>query len=206
MSTPDGGKEISLAIRIDTARHAQLTWIAELRGSNLKQECFKAADAYIEAAKQDPDLMAGASAARAAIEEEARARQAAIDNLFIASPPPPGQDEPDVTETETDARVVHVGADSGLGPGYRGVLLTAVDSWPQGLMSSGCGDPRQNRSCSGDGRAQSEPARGRVGEAVVGQADALVYLEQAVDGEHGAGGCFLLEVIDAAVADGVFGE
>ncbi|PFW99834.1 hypothetical protein CJ469_04868 [Nocardia farcinica] len=89
MSTPDGGKEITLAIRIDTTRHAQLTWIAELRGSNLKQECFKAVDAYIEAAKQDPDLMARANAARAAIEEEARARQAAIDNLFIASPPPP---------------------------------------------------------------------------------------------------------------------
>ncbi|MBF6474956.1 MULTISPECIES: hypothetical protein [Nocardia] len=103
MSTPEGGKEITLAIRIDTARHAQLTWIAELRGSNLKQECFKAVDAYIEAAKQDPDLMARANAARAAIEEEARARQAAIDNLFIASPPPPpAQDEPDVTEAETD--------------------------------------------------------------------------------------------------------
>ncbi|NKY25519.1 hypothetical protein [Nocardia gamkensis] len=104
MSTPDGGKEITPAIRIDTARHAQLTWIAELRGSTLKQECFKAVDAYIEAAKQDPDLMARANAARAAIEKEVRARQAAIDNLFIASPPPPpAQDEPDVTETDTDS-------------------------------------------------------------------------------------------------------
>ncbi|CRY82463.1 hypothetical protein SAMN05421776_1327 [Nocardia farcinica] len=111
MSTPDGGKEITLAIRIDTARHAQLTWIAELRGSNLKQECFKAVDAYIEAAKQDPDLMARANAARAAIEEEACARQAAIDNLFIASPPPPpAQDEPDVTEAETDGARRHADA------------------------------------------------------------------------------------------------
>ncbi|MGK8522107.1 hypothetical protein ACRS6B_11400 [Nocardia asteroides] len=95
MSTPDGGKEITLAIRIDTARHAQLAWIAELRGSNLKQECFKAVDAYIEAAKQ---VMARANAARAA-----RARQAAINNLFIASPPLPARDEPDVTETDTDS-------------------------------------------------------------------------------------------------------
>ncbi|MGX1770844.1 hypothetical protein ACWIGW_01930 [Nocardia brasiliensis] len=87
------GKEITLAIRIDTARHAQLTWIAALRGSNLKQECFKAVDAYIEAAKQDPDLMARANAARAAIEEEARARQAAIDNLFTGTPPPPLEQE-----------------------------------------------------------------------------------------------------------------
>ncbi|WP_433194344.1 hypothetical protein ACQP1G_37145 [Nocardia sp. CA-107356] len=94
-------KEITLAIRIDTARHAQLTWIAELRGSSLKAECFKAVDAHIEAAKNDPDLMARANAARAAIEEEARARQAAIDNLFTeTSPPPPTQDESDGAEEE----------------------------------------------------------------------------------------------------------
>ncbi|WP_433207488.1 hypothetical protein ACQP1G_22085 [Nocardia sp. CA-107356] len=101
MSTPEGsGKEITLAIRIDTARHAQLTWIAELRGTSLKAECFKAVDAYIEAAKNDPELMARANAARAAIEEEARARQAAIDNLFMATPPPPPQQE---EESEADA-------------------------------------------------------------------------------------------------------
>ncbi|CAM4361717.1 hypothetical protein NONI108955_22640 [Nocardia ninae] len=97
MSTPEG-KEITLAIRIDTARHAQLTWIAELRRTSLKAECFKAVDAYIEAAKQDPELMARANAARAAIEEEARARQAAIDNLFTATPPPPPEQE-DASET-----------------------------------------------------------------------------------------------------------
>lgn len=102
MSTPEGGKEITLAIRIDTARHAQLTWIAELRGSSLKAECFQAVDAYIEAAKQDPDLMARANAARAAIEEEARARQAAIDNLFTATPPPPPEQE---EESGTEAAV-----------------------------------------------------------------------------------------------------
>ncbi|MFE3280045.1 hypothetical protein [Nocardia sp. NPDC059239] len=94
-------KEVTLAIRIDTARHAQLTWIAELRGSSLKAECFKAVDAYIEEAKNDPDLMARANAARAAIEEEARARQAAIDNLFTeTSVPPPAQDEPGISEEE----------------------------------------------------------------------------------------------------------
>ncbi|MGV9676428.1 hypothetical protein ACWDSJ_14215 [Nocardia sp. NPDC003482] len=95
---PDpSSKEITLAIRIDTARHAQLTWIAELRGSSLKAECFNAVDAYIEAAKNDPDLMTRANAARAAIEEEARARQAAIDNLFTATPPPPPVQEPDAS-------------------------------------------------------------------------------------------------------------
>ncbi|MFG1797780.1 hypothetical protein [Nocardia sp. NPDC049149] len=65
MSTPEGsGKEITLAIRIDTARHAQLTWIAELRDTSLKAECSRAVDAYIEAAKQDPKLMAKATAVR----------------------------------------------------------------------------------------------------------------------------------------------
>ncbi|WP_280450686.1 hypothetical protein [Nocardia cyriacigeorgica] len=99
---PDpSSKEITLAIRIDTARHAQLTWIAELRGSSLKAECFRAVDAYIEAAKQDPELMAKAEAAREAIEAEAKARQAAIDNLFtVTPPPPPAQDEPEIAEGE----------------------------------------------------------------------------------------------------------
>ena len=120
MSTPEGysGKEITLAIRIDTARHAQLTWIAELRGTSLKAECFKAVDAYIEAAKNDPDLMARANAARAAIEEEARARQAAIDNLFTATPPPPPEQE-EVSGTEaTEAEVTtdDVGATEGEPP------------------------------------------------------------------------------------------
>ncbi|WP_280442602.1 hypothetical protein [Nocardia brasiliensis] len=96
-------KEITLAIRIDTARHAQLTWIAELRGTSLKAECFKAVDAYIEAAKNDPELMAKATAAREAIEAEAKARQAAIDNLFIATQPPlpDDQDTPVVAVEET---------------------------------------------------------------------------------------------------------
>ncbi|QLY30421.1 hypothetical protein H0264_35760 [Nocardia huaxiensis] len=114
MSEPSN-REVTLAIRIDTARHTQLTWIADLRGTSLKAECFRAVDAWIEAAKQDPDLMARANAARAAIEEEARARQAAIDNLFTETPPPP-PDEEDETEgpvtegveanpTEADATV-----------------------------------------------------------------------------------------------------
>ncbi|MGV9834258.1 hypothetical protein ACWDUL_08690 [Nocardia niigatensis] len=90
-------REVTLAIRIDTARHTQLTWIAELRGTSLKAECFGAVDAWIEAAKSDPDLMARANAARAAIEEEARARQSAIDNLFTATPPPPPDDDDDET-------------------------------------------------------------------------------------------------------------
>ncbi|WP_305779073.1 hypothetical protein [Nocardia nova] len=106
MSEPSS-KEITLAIRIDTARHAQLSWIAELRGTSLKAECFNAVDAHIEAAKNDPELMAKADAARAAIEEEARARQTAIANLFTASPPPPANVEgapgPDATTETSEA-------------------------------------------------------------------------------------------------------
>ncbi len=117
MSEPSS-KEITLAIRIDTARHAQLTWIADLRGSSLKAECFRAVDAHIEAAKNDPDLMARANAARAAIEEEARARQAAIDNLFTATPPPPPDDEdedgdesPSVAVEDAEANEMEAPAD-----------------------------------------------------------------------------------------------
>ncbi|MFI9636645.1 hypothetical protein ACIHAX_28510 [Nocardia sp. NPDC051929] len=103
MSEPSN-KEVTLAIRIDTARHTQLTWIADLRKRSLKAECFAAVDAWIEAAKNDPDLMARANAARAAIEEEARTRQAAIDNLFTVAPPPPPDDQDDsATITMADA-------------------------------------------------------------------------------------------------------
>jgi hypothetical protein len=102
MSEPSH-KEVTLAIRIDTARHTQLSWIAELRRTSLKAECFAAVDAWIEAAKNDPDLMARANAARAAIEEEARTRQAAIDNLFTATPtPPPVQEEESGTDASAD--------------------------------------------------------------------------------------------------------
>lgn len=107
MSEPSS-KEITLAIWIDTARHAQLTWIAELRGSSLKAECFRAVDAYIEAPKNDPDLMARANAARAAIEEEAKARQAAIENLFTAAAPPPPDDEDDSPVVTAEAAAAEV--------------------------------------------------------------------------------------------------
>ena len=105
MSPTEGsGKEITLAIRIDTARHAQLTWIADLRDSSLKAECFKAVDAYIEAAKKDPELIAKAEAAREEIERQAKARQDAIADLFTSTPPPPPvQDEAETAEEETEA-------------------------------------------------------------------------------------------------------
>ncbi|MBF6185041.1 hypothetical protein [Nocardia farcinica] len=109
MSEPSN-KEVTLAIRIDTARHTQLSWIAELRGSSLKAECFRAVDAHIEAAKNDPDLMARANAARAAIEEEARTRQAAIENLFTATPPPPPVQE---EESGTDGSAATAEASEG---------------------------------------------------------------------------------------------
>ncbi|WP_174186428.1 hypothetical protein [Nocardia barduliensis] len=108
MSEPSN-REVTLAIRIDTARHTQLSWIAELRGSSLKAECFRAVDAHIEAAKNDPDLMARANAARAAIEEEARARQAAIENLFTETPPPPPDDQADTERPTVTAEEVTVG-------------------------------------------------------------------------------------------------
>ncbi len=120
MTTSEGsGKEITLAIRIDTARHAQLTWIAELRRTSLKAECFKAVDAYIEAAKQDPELMAKATAAREAIEAEAKARQAAIDNLFTGTPPPPLEQEEESGTDAATAEVAEEQTDGGRRPRQR---------------------------------------------------------------------------------------
>ncbi|APE33874.1 hypothetical protein BOX37_07700 [Nocardia mangyaensis] len=106
MSTPEGSssREITLAIKLDPARHAQLTWIAELRGTTLKAESFKAVDAYIEAAKQDPELIAKATAAREEIERQARERQEAIANLFTAPTPPPPIQEDETESGESEAK------------------------------------------------------------------------------------------------------
>lgn len=106
MSTPEtpSSREITLAIKLDPARHAQLTWIAELRGTSLKAESFKAVDAYIEAAKQDPALIAKATAAREEIERQARERQEAIANLFTATPSPPPAQEDESEDADVEAK------------------------------------------------------------------------------------------------------
>ncbi|MFI6169047.1 hypothetical protein ACIBCN_19875 [Nocardia sp. NPDC051052] len=93
MSEPNEaeGQEKKLAVGLNPYRHTQLTWIAQLRGSTMNAEFLKAIDAHIEAAKHDPHLIAKADEVRAAIEQDAKAKQAALANLFQASVP---ADEP----------------------------------------------------------------------------------------------------------------
>lgn len=68
----------TIAVRVQEDLHAQLSFIAQLSGSSLSEEIRTAIERRIATAQEDPDLIAKAEAARAAIEREAKARSAAI--------------------------------------------------------------------------------------------------------------------------------
>lgn len=84
MSTPDdttkGVKTLGTRLMPDT--HAQLSFIAQLRGGTITDEIQLAIASHIQAAKNDPELQARAVVAQADIEREAAARQKAIASLF----------------------------------------------------------------------------------------------------------------------------
>lgn len=89
MSTPDeptnkGGGVEKLAIRLEPEMHAQLSLIAQLRGSTITDEFRAALVAHIEAAKSAPELASKADTALADIEREAALRREAIAALFAA--------------------------------------------------------------------------------------------------------------------------
>jgi hypothetical protein len=90
MSESDGnggrGGVKTLAIRLEPDVHAQLTLIAQLRGGTITDELKAALDAHIRAAKDAPDLAAGAQDALAVVEAEAAARRSAIAKLFGSQP------------------------------------------------------------------------------------------------------------------------
>jgi hypothetical protein len=75
----------TLGIRVDNELHAKLSFITQLRDSTLQGEILEAIRSRVEAAQQDPDLIAKAAEVRAQIEAEARARQAAIAGMFGAT-------------------------------------------------------------------------------------------------------------------------
>lgn len=88
----------TLGIRLAPDTHAQLSFIAALRPGKgtITDEIQVAIAAHIQAAKLDPNLKGRADAARAEIEREAAARQAAIATLFASevdsgSKPPPSR-------------------------------------------------------------------------------------------------------------------
>lgn len=70
--------------------HAQLSLIAQLRGSTITDEFRAALVAHIEAAKSAPELASKADTALADIEREATLRREAIAALFAADAPPKG--------------------------------------------------------------------------------------------------------------------
>ena len=79
----------TLAIRLDPDMHAQLSLIAQLRGSTITDEIRQAIDAHIVAVKASPELAAKADSVRAEIEREAAARRDAIATLFGDESPTP---------------------------------------------------------------------------------------------------------------------
>jgi predicted DNA-binding protein len=86
MSVPDSSSSKAgvktLAIRLEPDLHAQLSLIAQLRGSTITDEIRAAIEAHIKAVKASPDLAGRAGSVLEDIEREAAARREAIATLF----------------------------------------------------------------------------------------------------------------------------
>ncbi|MBA3617992.1 MAG: hypothetical protein H0W56_00040 [Acidothermales bacterium] len=86
MSTADSGPSRSsvktLAIRLEPELHAQLSLIAQLRGSTITDEIRAALEAHIASVKATPELAAKAGGVLEDIERDALARRTAIATLF----------------------------------------------------------------------------------------------------------------------------
>ena len=72
----------TLGVRIDEELHAQLTFIAQLTGSTIADQIRQSVEGRVQAAQEDPELIARAEEVRAEIEREAEARKQAIAGLF----------------------------------------------------------------------------------------------------------------------------
>ncbi len=75
----------TLAVRLDEGLHAQLHFIAQLRGASISDEIRRAIENRIATAQDDPELTTRAQQVRDEIEREAAARSAAIAG-FLGSP------------------------------------------------------------------------------------------------------------------------
>ena len=86
MSTPDStgrnGNVKTLAIRLEPALHAQLSLIAQLRGTTITDEIRQALESHTAAVKNAPELAARADSVLEEIEREALARRQAIATMF----------------------------------------------------------------------------------------------------------------------------
>jgi hypothetical protein len=72
----------TLGVRLGEELHAQLSFIAQLKGSTITEEIRQSIEARVLAAQDDPDLIARAEAVRGQIEREAEARRQAIAGFF----------------------------------------------------------------------------------------------------------------------------
>ena len=91
MSTPDNGASRgtgvkTLAIRLEPDLHAQLSLIAQLRGSTITDEIRTAVEAHITSAKTAPELAAQAASVLEDIARQAVTRREAIATLFGTGP------------------------------------------------------------------------------------------------------------------------
>jgi len=91
MSLPENGSAKggvkTLAIRLEPELHAQLSLIAQLRGSTITDEIRAAIEDHILAVKANPDLAGRADSVLEDIEREAAARRTAIATLFGGDAP-----------------------------------------------------------------------------------------------------------------------
>ena len=89
MSTMDSSSNRgvkTLAIRLEPDLHAQLSLVAQLRGSTITDEIRTAIEAHIAAVKTAPELAGKADHVLEEIEREAAARREAIATLFGPAP------------------------------------------------------------------------------------------------------------------------
>ncbi|MBV9919567.1 MAG: hypothetical protein JOY78_01760 [Pseudonocardia sp.] len=91
MSTPDTGSSArsvkTLAIRLEPDLHAQLSLIAQLRGSTITDEIREAIDRHIAAIKDSPEIAGKAEGVLEDIERDAAAKKDAIATLFGTTAP-----------------------------------------------------------------------------------------------------------------------
>lgn len=74
----------TLAIRLDDDMHAQLSILAQLKGTNITDLIRTAIDEHLLASRNDPTLAAQADEVLAEIDAEASKRREAIGALFEA--------------------------------------------------------------------------------------------------------------------------
>lgn len=82
---PEVQRYKTLAVRLDEGQHAQLRFIAQLNDTSIAEEIRGSIQARIDAASDDPDLIARAEQVQQEIEREAAARAAAIAGFLGAS-------------------------------------------------------------------------------------------------------------------------